>query len=63
MHDGGQVCMVGRGHTLQEGVCVCGGGHVWQRGVCVQETRPLKRAVRIPLECIVVIILFRQSGA
>ena len=35
-----------------------GGGHVWRRGVhgisCVQERRPLKRAVRILLECILV---------
>ena len=44
------------------------GGHVWQRGVCVagvgggewhawQERRPLKRAVRILLECILVFLV------
>ena len=36
----------------QEGVC--GGGCAWRGGACVQERRPLKRAVRILLECILV---------
>ena len=53
----------------QEGVRGKGGwGHVWQgvcvaeevhgKGACVQERRPLKRAVRILLECILVPIFF-----
>ena len=49
-------------HAWQGGMC--GGGGAWQKGgmhdrelggACVQERRPLKRAVRILLECIRVI--------
>ena len=62
MHGREWACMAG-------GACMTGGVHgrghlwqgirVWQRvcvvGACVQERRPLKRALRILLECILVI--------
>ena len=44
VHGGG--CMVLGG--------MCGRGHVWQ-GVCMVERRPLKWAVRIVVECILVL--------
>ena len=44
----GGACMAG---AWQRGTCVA-------RGACVQEKRPLKRAVRILLECNLVRIIF-----
>ena len=35
-----------------------GGVYIWHRAVCVQERRPLKRAVCILLECILVRAFF-----
>ena len=50
--------MHGRGHLWQERCVWQGGMHgkgdMCGRGVCVQEKRPLKRAIRILLECILV---------
>ena len=53
------VCMTGDVHG--EGMCMAWlAWHVWQgmrvwQGACVQEDRPLKRALPILLECILVI--------
>ena len=54
MHGGGG--MHGRGNAWW-GVAggVCGGGHAWQGGHVWQEKRQLQRAVRILLECILVL--------
>ena len=54
MHGKG-VCMVG-GACVEEGECAWQGGmwHVWQGRTCMQERRPLKLAVCILLECILV---------
>ena len=56
--------MYGRGRCVYDKeACMagdmCGRGHVWQRwcvwqGACVQERRPLKWAVSILLECVLV---------
>ena len=43
---------VWQGAICGKGACMAGG--TCGRGVCVQEKRPLKRAVRILLECILV---------
>ena len=50
MHDRGCVWQGGMhgGGPVWQGACVAGGGHAWQ------ERRPLQRAVRILLECILV---------
>ena len=58
MHGRG-LCMVvesmhGRGCAWQQGTCVAG-------GACVQERWPLKQAVRILLECILVDQYFKVS--
>ena len=45
------MCMVGCVHGM--GACVAWGVHGKGRRAC-QERRPLQRAVRIPLECILV---------
>ena len=50
MHARG-ACMVG---ACIAGGHVCPGGHVWQGSCAWQERRPLQRAVRILLECILV---------
>ena len=49
------------GHVWQRGSMHGMGGHAWRRGACMvkgrhawQERRPLQRAVRILLECILV---------
>ena len=45
--------MCGKGkHARQRGICMAKGG------TCMQERRPLKRAVRILLECILVYCFF-----
>ena len=60
---GGGVCMAG-GHAWQEvctaGVCIAGArvGGMQGRGRGWQERRPLQRAVRILLECILVDIVY-----
>ena len=46
------ACMVG--------VCMAGG--MPDRGGCIQERRPLKRAVRILLECILMLLYCRQES-
>ena len=63
VHRGGTCVEVGGMHGNGRG-CAAKGGHAWQRGMCVargacvQEKRPLKRAVRILLECNLVRIIF-----
>ena len=57
MHGRG-TCMMGGGHVWRRG-----GGHVWQRGscmvgACVKERQPLKWAVHILLEFILVLVSF-----
>ena len=45
------------GHAWQGGPCVAGGGHLWWEA-CMQETWPLKWAVRNLLEFILVFCMF-----
>ena len=58
---GRQVCLEGQ---VWQGACmagvVCMAGGMCSAGVCVQERRPLKWAVRILLECILVFIRFSR---
>ena len=53
------VCMVRGACMVGEETCMVG-GHVWQGacmavGACIQQRRPLKRAVHVLLECILVL--------
>ena len=51
------ACITGK-EVCGRGLGVCGRGHVWQGGLAWQERRPLQRAVRILLECILIVLLF-----
>ena len=49
----------GKGVCLAKGGGMCGeGGMHGERGACVQERQPLKRAVCILVECILVRLVF-----
>ena len=73
---GGMHCeggVHGKGGVHGEGGCVVKRGYVWLGGACMaggamggghalQERRPLQRAVRILLECILVLQLFHSCN-
>ena len=66
MHGEGRCMAKGRGHVWLKGVCLVNGGMrdkggMHGKGACLQERWPLKQAVRILLECILVTIIITSK--